>query len=355
MSTETVVNTPDPAKSLTPNPLRLGLNRTLLIKGAALTVIVLVVGLFVPTIITDKFYMSLVFDSAVLSILGLSVGFLAKHLGLLSLGQAAFFGGAAYAYAIGMNTLELSPLAAVSFGFVFGVTLSIAFGFLLVKATGMGFLMLTVALGQSLYVLVLQNWFRPVSGATDGLIVSYSGDQTFLGFDQAGVMKAADFWPVAWIVLVVTAFVLWMIGRSKLGVVLEGIRENELRMRFSGYNTIYPRWIALVISGTVATIAGLIFAVHAAYVSPETLSFARSGDALIASIIGGLGTLLGPVLGAFIFIFAETRFNIGGNVNIYMGVFLILVLVFLPGGITGGIGQLRRRFFARKARQEESA
>lgn len=320
--------------------------------GALITAVVLAAGLAVPYIVLDRFYISMLFDGLVLAMLALSIGFLARHLGLISLGHTAFFGGAAYVVAMGITHRGWSPLTAALVAVLAGTVLSLLMGLLVVKASGMGFLMLTLALGQALYQLSIQRIAIPYTGAFDGLQISYGSETTFLGLSPREVMNGALFWPVVWSALVIATFVLWIAGRSKFGTVLEGIRENEERMRFSGFNTYWPRVLAFTISGVVASLAGVFFALNAAYVSPEVLSFLKAGDSLIAAIIGGLGVLLGPIVGALLYIVAQSQFNQSGNLHLYMGIALILVLMFLPGGILGGLATLRRRLIRRSPKED---
>ena len=207
----------------------------------------------------------------------------------------------------------------------------------------MGFLMLTLAFGQALYQLSIQTSVRDVTGAFDGLAVTWAADDTFLGMTQAEVGAADTFWPIAWVALVVVAFGLWIVGRSRFGVVLEAIRENEERARFSGYNTYLPRLVAFTISGLCASLAGALFALKASYVSPDVLSFVLAGDSLIAAIVGGFTILLGPVVGAVLYIYAQGEFAESGNLQLYTGLAMIIAVVFLPGGITGSVAVLYRK------------
>jgi branched-chain amino acid transport system permease protein len=203
--------------------------------------------------------------------------------------------------------------------------------------------MLTLALSQALYSLSVQTSARPLTGAHDGKLLAYDRDMTFLGLGQADVMNPGLFWPMAWIALVVCATLLWLVGRSRFGTTLEGIRENEERMRFSGYDTFLPRLLAFVLSGAVASIGGALFAINAGYISPDILGFARAGDSLIAALIGGFGLLAGPIVGTFLYVYAQANFNFGGNLHLFTGLTLILVLVFMPGGITGSLQKLYHR------------
>ena len=213
-------------------------------------------------------------------------------------------------------------------------------------------MMLTLALGQAVYQVVLQDWARPYTGSFDGVAANL-GDHTFLGLSSFELMDPGTFWKVGWIALVAVTYLLWTAGRSRFGLVLEGTRENTERMRFSGYNTFLPRLAAFVISGLVASVGGALFALNAGYISPEVLSFLKDGDGVIAAIVGGLGVLLGPAFGAFLYVYAQSVFNTSGNLYLYTGLAAILVLCFMPGGILGTlqtfVSRQRRRARDRKA------
>lgn len=326
-----------------PAASRLGLSRRHAIRGLVVALVVLGLGFAVPYIVLDRFSISMLFDGLILSILALSIGFLARHLGLISLGHTAFFGGAAYAVAMGVTHFGWNLLLAAVVGLVAGTVLALLMGLLVVRSSGMGFLMLTLALGQALYQLSIQRIAIPYTGAFDGLQMTYGADSSFLGLGPAQLMNGALFWPVVWTALVLCAFGLWVIGRSTFGTVLEGIRENEERMRFSGFNTYWPRVTAFVVSGAVASLAGVLFALNAAYVSPDVLSFVKAGDSLTAAIVGGSGSLLGPIAGGLIYVLAQSRFNTSGNLHLYTGIALVLVLMFLPGGLSGTVYRLAAR------------
>lgn len=319
--------------------------------------VVLLIGLAVPYVVASKYQMTLLLDGVLLAILALSIGFLARQLGLISLGHTAFFGAAAYATGIGIKQWSLSPLMAVVVAVVIGTLVAVVIGLLVVRATGMGFLMLTLALGQALYQFATQKVAAPWTGAYDGLQIPYTSQTRFLGLDAPSLMNAALFWPIAWSALILSAIGLWLVGRSSFGTILEGIKENEERMRFSGFDTDLPRLIAFVISGFVASIGGALFALNAGYVSPELLSFVKAGDALTAAIIGGLGITVGPILGSILYIVGQSKFNTGGNLHLWTGLALVLVLMFLPGGIFGSLDTWLRRRLAgwRLARRGKGA
>lgn len=311
--------------------------------GAAAIVLVLVAGLAVPYVVEDPYTMGLALEAALLGLPALGIGFLARHLGLISLGHSAFFGSAAYAVGIAVNRWELGLNAAVALAVIVGTALSVVMGVLVVRASGMAFLMLTLALSMALWQLALQTSFRPWTGAHDGLLIMSGADASFLGLGPADVQNPGLFWPMVWVSLMVAALVLWLVGRSRFGTVLEGIRENEERMRFSGYNTFLPRLAAFTLTGLVSSVGGALFAVNTAYISPDILGFSRAGDTLIAVLIGGPASLAGPLVGTGLFVWAQAHLNVGGNLHLFTGLALILVLVFMPGGLTGAVQRLAAR------------
>jgi branched-chain amino acid transport system permease protein len=341
---ETPVATIEPEhEGLLDAPVAVGLGRRVVLTGVAVAVAVLLLGLLVPTFITDPYYMGIVVDGVVLGILAIGIGFLAHRCGLISLGHTAFYGFSAYALASATTHWGWGPTQAVVFGLLGGILLAVVIGALVIRTPGMGFLMLTLAFGQALYALSIQTSMRNVTGAFDGLAVTYDADKTFLGMTAAQLGAADTMWPLAWTCLVLVAFGLWIAGRSRFGTVLEAIRENEERARFSGFNTYLPRLAAFTISGACASLAGVLFALRANFVSPDTLNFVTAGDALVAAIVGGFAVLVGPVVGALLYIYAQGEFSEGGNLQLYTGAALILVVVFLPGGLTGfAVRQLSR-------------
>lgn len=323
-------------------------SRRSLLVGLVVAAVVLALGYALPYVVSDSYTMSLAVQAALLGMLAVGIGFLARHLGVISLGHTAFFGGAAYGVGIGVGHFGWGLSLSVVFGIGLGTAIALVFGILVVRASGMGYLMLTLALSQALYQLCVQTSFRPITGAYDGLLINPASGATFLGMSMADLQNPGLFWPLCWIALMICIVIVWLVGRSRFGTVLEGIRENEERMRFSGYGTFGPRLAAFVLSGFIAAVGGALFAVNAAYVSPDLLGFAQAGDSLIAAMVGGLGALGGPVLGTALYVWGESKLNSGGNLHLYTGFALIVVLIFLPGGITGTALRLWRRLVGRR-------
>ncbi|WP_324909363.1 branched-chain amino acid ABC transporter permease [Baekduia sp.] len=333
-----------------------GLERRAVLRALAVAVVILVAGLFVPDLITSSYYMGVAADGVVLGIMAAGIGFLAHRSGLISLGHTAFYGGSAYGVAIFTTHWGWSPTTAAVVAVIGGTLLAVAIGSLVIRITGFGFLMLTLAFGQALYALSTLTSLRDVTGAFDGISVVFSGEsQKVAGLTQAQLGAPDTFWPLAWVCLVLVVLGLWLVGRSRFGVTLEAIRENEERARFSGYNTYLPRLGAFAISGFCASIAGVLFALKASYVSPDVLGFQLAGDSLVATIVGGFTILIGPVVGALLYIYAQGRFGDTGNLELYMGLALIVVVIFLPGGVVGFVTDRVVRLRARLWRGRKGA
>lgn len=343
---DSVPATPAPVKDIpVRRAVRTGLDRRSVLIGLGVAAIVLVVGLGATSVITSSYYQGILVSGAILGIVALSLGFLAHRSGLVSLGSTAFYGGAAYLVAIATTSWGWSPLAAGALGFFGATLLALIIGALCVRTPGMSFVMLTLAFGQGLYQFVILDSVRATTGAFDGLSVTFKPNTTFLGLTQNDLSSPSKVWPLVWICLVVVATVFWLAGRSRFGTLLEGIRENEERARFSGYNTYLPRLAAFTLSGAAAGIAGVLFAFTNAYVSPDVMSFTTAGNALIAAIVGGVGTLVGPVVGGMLYMYGQNKFasTSGSDIDFYTGLALIIVLVFLPGGVLGALGRLWHR------------
>lgn len=322
---------------------------TLAQRGSVVAVVI-VLGLFVPTVLKSSFYLGLLINAIVLAIAAVAIGFLAFQSGLMMFGAAAFTGGATYLFAIAVTRFGLNAMAAAGFALVAATLLSALVGALVVRARPLPFAMLTLALAQMLRSVVMITDFRPVTGGDDGLALTFAG--TFFGLTQAQLSKPASFWPVAWLALCGVMLLAWAVGRSRLGRVLRGIQANEERMRFSGFGTYAPRVIAFTISGFIAAVSGLLTGLFTAFASPELLDFATGGNALVSTLVGGVGTVGGPVLGALLFVIGQDQFGATGHLELLTGIGVVLVIVAFPQGAMGflrqGMARLGSRAWARR-------
>jgi branched-chain amino acid transport system permease protein len=298
-------------------------------------------GAVVPIYVASDFVLRLGSEGLLLGLLALSVAFLMNQAGLVALGAASIYGGAGYLFAIGMSDWGLTPTAALGVAFLILLGYATALGALIVRTNPLAFMMLTLAAGEMVSHAVLLEGLRDYTGGADGLVVRING--SVLGVDAARFADPAQFWSLAFVVTVLVGLAFRGIGRSRLGAVLRAIRENEERMRFSGFNTFLPRLIGYVLVNVVAAIAGFLHVLNAGFVSPESLGLFVSTNMLVAALIGGISGSLGPILGGLIFSFAQDEFGARGLTQLLTGIAIVVFIVVFPRGVVGGLSGLSKR------------
>ncbi|MEV8358397.1 MAG: branched-chain amino acid ABC transporter permease [Actinobacteria bacterium] len=291
---------------------------------------VTVLGIGVP-FVASTYYTQILTHGVVVGMLALSIGWLLQKTGLLSFGHAAFFGLGAYTVTLTSLRWEVSAPVAILVAVLITTTFAIAIGAIIVRVSGIAFAMLTLGIGQLLYLYSTLN--RDLTNGTDGLIASFRGN--VFGVDAAMLTDPKSAWPLVWIALMLVVALLWAVGRTPHGRWLTAIRENEERARFSGAPTYWPKLAAYALSGAIAGIAGILSALTIGLVSPANLHWSTSGNALIYAMLGGTGTLWGPVVGGVSLTSLESALSGSTNYHAIIGLALILVVVFAPGGISG--------------------
>lgn len=277
------------------------------------------------------------------------IGFniLLGYTGLLSFGHAAFFGTAAYAAGIFSAQVSGSPLLMVVFGTLIATLIAWPIGFLSIRRSGVYFAVLTLTFGQMLYFFAL----GPGAWLTDG-DNGYSDVETteLLGvFDLGGAVPFLGNWMYV-LVAVFTVLAVAVAGRilnSPYGLIFEALGENEQRVSFVGLDIFRYKLMAFIISATFAGVGGSLFVIHEAYIHPTTgLYWITSGDFVIMTVLGGTGTLVGPVFGAFIFEYISNVISgvslpvigaIGSLWRLILGAVFVIVVWLLPEGIYGAI------------------
>ncbi|MGP4026012.1 branched-chain amino acid ABC transporter permease [Actinomadura sp. 3N407] len=272
------------------------------------------------------------------AVLVLSVDLLTGVTGLPTLGQAAYFGVGAYtAVLVGLHITSdaiVQVLAAAAMGLVAAALT----GWVAVRARGIVFLMLTLAIGESVHQ-VADTW--PAVGASNGL----AGMPPITLFGGPSLL-AAGF--VYWWVLVVAAAVFAAVAqvvRSPYGRTLRGIRDNESRMRALGYRPALARYGVFCLAGAVAGVGGALWAAQARFVSPGDLGFDIAALALLSVVIGGAGSLWGPCLGAALVLLVRDNLSsyIGGHGPLVLGLLFIAVVFVVPRGLAGLTAHRRRK------------
>lgn len=287
-------------------------------------------GTLLPLLLKSSFHLELLISATTLAIAALALGFLAHHCGLVMFGIAGFSGGGAYLFAIAVTQFRWNATPAAFFALCGTTALATLVGALIVRSRPLPFAMLTLALAQMLHSLVRITQYRAVTGGDDGLPLTFNG--TIFGLSQDQLAKPEMFWPVAWLSLCAVMLITWFVGRSRTGKVLRAIQSNEERMRFSGFNTYAPRVLAFTITGAIAGLAGVLTALHAAFASPELLDFATGGNALVSMLVGGASNIVGPALGALLFVIGQDRFGSSGHLELLTGISVVVVIVAFPSG-----------------------
>lgn len=313
-----------------------------------ITVVLLasVAGLALFPLSGDEFYLELVTHLMVMGIFAMSLDLLIGFTGLVSFGHAAFFGLAGYLLAI-----VTPPEAAASIWLSLPVCLAgaaaaaLVIGWFSVRTSGIYFIMITLAFAQMLFYYFNENL---ALGGSDGTFI-YTKPLVFIaGIELLDLSNPNTVYYFVLASLIGCYALLGTILRAPFGQVIQAIRANEHRTRALGFNTYRYKLVAFVIAGTIAGFAGYLEAVSTGIVSPGHLNWHQSGLVMMLVILGGMGTLYGPVLGAFALgLLHDQVQEITEHWHLVQGIFIIAVVLFLPGGIAGLVARVAGR--ARKS------
>ena len=305
-----------------------------------------VAGLALFPLVGDSFYIKLVIKIMALGIFAMSLDLLVGFTGLVSFGHAAFFGVAGYTLAWFVNKAGVTDLAVVlPAALATSALAALMIGWLAIRTRGVYFIMLTLALAQMLYYFFKDQRYW---GGTDGMNILAKprlavGDVVLLNLGDRVTLYYVT------LVLLVGVFAfLAVLLRSPFGRALVGIKVNEDRMRAVGYDVARLKLAAFVIAGMLAGLAGFLEATRSSFVNPAHLSWHESGLVLVMVLLGGMGTLYGPVVGAAVLVLLED--NVSGLWDhwlLIMGFFVIFLVLFLPNGIAGLTDGIARRLTAR--------
>ena len=305
--------------------------------------------MLVPVVINSDFYVNLASQILIAAILAMSLNLLVGFGGLTSLGHAAYLGGSAYATIYLTTQAGFGQLAGALTAVATTTALAMLFGFLALRATGLGFLMITLALGQILWGLAFR-WVS-LTGGDNGL-GGMVRPQPF-GIDLG---DPGSFYYFALIAFLIAFVGMLLFARSPFGTSLRGSRDQPRRMRALGYNVWLIQWCSFVYAGFWGAIAGLLYAYYNQFISPHALNLMTSAEALLMVIAGGAGTLLGPVVGAALVIILKNVVSayIARWVMLLGAIFVVIVL-FVPEGLVPGTSRWFRRAFSKRQRTLDKA
>ena len=310
----------------------------------------LAVLLFFP-LAAGKFYLQLFSKIMILAIFAMSLDLLVGFTGLISLGHATFFGLGAYTLMLmspeyGAVSLWLSLPAAV----LGAAVIALVIGFLVLRSSGVYFIMATLAFSQMFFYYVTG---ARQFGGSDGAYIYVKPDATLAGWTPFRLNYELHFYYFVLVLMIAAYVVLRTVIESPFGYVICGIKVNEQRMRSLGFPTFRYKLIAFVMGGALAGVAGYLDAAQYGFVNPDLFGWRESGIVLMMVILGGMGTLYGPILGAFVLVLLqEFLADQTKHWLLPMGLFVILAVLVLPLGISGMVEQLvvlRRNLGARRA------
>jgi len=293
--------------------------------------------------LTSSFVILLATRALAFSILVMSLDLLLGFTGLASLGQAAYLGVGAYMTAILATKYQFGLgydfWLVVLLGILFGAALAALFGLLAIRATGVYFLMITLALGQCVWGLAYR--WNSLTGGDNGINLSV---RPKFGIDLS---DQVTFFYVVLAIFSLSLLAMYVLVRSPFGRSLAGIRERELRMKILGYNTWLHKYIAFIIAGAFGGLSGVLWAHTAGIISPVNVELTTSVDALLMAVLGGAGTLVGGVIGAVIvFGLREYLSTLVPWWQYVLGGVYVLTIFYLPTGLMGipeRIRQYRQR------------
>jgi len=319
------------------------------IKFSAVVAALAAVALLVPN--SNPFVILLATRALAFAILVMSLDLLLGFTGLASLGQAAYLGVGAYLTAILATRYQFGLgydfWLVVLLGMLGGAALAALFGLLAIRATGVYFLMITLALGQCVWGLAYR--WNSLTGGDNGINLPH---RPKFGIDLADDLA---FFYVVFGIFAISLFVLYTLVRSPFGRSLVGIREHEPRMKILGYNTWLHKYLAFVIAGAFGGLSGVLWAETAGIVSPENVVLTTSVDALLMAVLGGPGTLIGAAIGAGVVLFIREYLSTLVHWWQYvLGGIYILVILYLPGGLMSIPERVRQSRAAKDRRAAEN-
>ena len=288
-----------------------------------------------PFWIGNSYYINIATQILIYAILALGLNVLVGYAGLVTLGHAGLFGIAAYVGAILINNGHGHLVVALG-ACIATLAATAVFALLALRGTGLGFVMITVALGQIVWGIAYR-WISLTNGDNG---VSINARPAPFGLSLA---DAPAFYWASFVVFVITIAAMAIFVASPFGAALRGARDQPRRMTALGYNVWLTRFLAFLFSGFWSGIAGLLYLYYNQFISPQAVALSASAEALLMVIAGGTATLLGPIAGAALVIIM--KYVVSAYIerwNFVLGAIFVLIVVFMPEGLVPGCVRLWR-------------
>ena len=287
--------------------------------------ILCILALAIAPFIFTEFYLNILCEALVMTMLTLSFNLLFGFMGQLSFGQAAFYGLGGYTVAMLLTKVQFSFWLSLAAGVAMASLIGLAVGFFCVRLRGIYFAILTLAFGQLIFFVIFK-WHN-FTGGDDGIQGVFPPDY---------LKSPTTYYYFILIVFIVATFLLWRIVNSPFGQTLKAMRENPERTEFLGISIGRYQLAAFVIAAAFAGLAGSVWVPFYRSVAPSYLTWIKSGEPVMAAILGGPSTFWGPVLGMFIMTFFHAW--VLGFTHFWpviMGLLILTIIFLLPGGILG--------------------
>lgn len=301
---------------------------------AVLAVVLTIVGPLVGMV--ESFWLDILVRVFIFAMFALSLDIVFGYSGLLSFGHAAMFGTGGYVAALLLVHVTGNLVVVLLVSVLAGVIVAALIGFLSVRSTGVYFAMLTLAFGQVLYIFVFFDALTTlelvdnVTGGDNGLFGMV--DYQLAGFEFGDTIV---FYYLALALLALAVAFVVRLTNSPFGRAVQGIRENERRARFIGYNPERYKLLMFSISGALAALAGALYTPFIGIATPGLLHWSTSGEAILMVLIGGIGTLWGPMVGAAFFVILEEMLSGVSGWEMVVGAAMIVVVIYAPTGLAG--------------------
>jgi branched-chain amino acid transport system permease protein len=301
--------------------------------------------LVLPWIIGNEFYVNMATQVLIYALFALSINMMLGFGGMTSLGHAAYLGIAGYACILA-TTAGYDQLTAAVFAIAVSTASAAFFGVLSLRAPGLGFIMITLALGQIVWGVAYRA--NDLTGGDNG--IRHPARPMPFGLD---IRDAPSFYYFTLAVFAVALFCIWRFSRSPFGASLMGARDQPRRMRMLGHNVWLVRLLTFVMAGFWASVAGVLYVYYNLFLSPHAISLQQSAEILLMAILGGASSLTGPIVGAAIITLVK---NVVSTYverwNTLLGVIFVVVIVFMPYGLVPGCRQLWEGLRSRKNRRK---
>ena len=307
--------------------------------------IILLAALVLYPKVFGIYYTNVFVTFAIFALFAVSFNLLLGYTGLLSFGHAMFFGIGAYGTALALEHVEGMPLiASVLMGALAAIVLALILCPIMVRVSGTAFAMLHLAFGQLMYVLALK--LRGITGGEDGIGGFPIPELNIFGIASIDMADPLNFYYFAVTILGLSVLFLWFFTKTPFGSIMISIRDNANRVDYLGFKVLQSKAIIYTVSGCFAGVAGSIYALFQNLIAADDgfhvmVSFAP----IIMTMVGGIGSFFGPIMGAGIFgIIEELTSRYTERVELVMGLILILVILFVPMGFIGFINFVKQKF-----------